>query len=118
VKTAGTVSLERRRFLKQAGMTTAAFATGMYSATAYPATVQPVVPLPYTEQVIDRSAPQDHGKALVNPDMGWTMHFYSNTPLKYGPKQSPSDALDYFPGLSTVYLRLPLAFIEPKEGPL
>ncbi len=22
--------------------------------------------------------PADNGQALVNPDMGWTMHFYSN----------------------------------------
>ena len=29
-------------------------------------------------------APTDHGRALVNPDMGWTMHFYSNVPTNYG----------------------------------
>ena len=26
----------------------------------------------------------DHQKALVNPDMGWTMHFYSNVPSNNG----------------------------------
>ena len=51
---------------------------------------------------------QDTGAALVNPGMGWTMHFYSNVPTNYGSKLSPADTLDDFPGLSTVYLRLPL----------
>ena len=61
-------------------------------------------------------APTDHGRALVNPDMGWTMHFYSNVPTNYGSKLEPEDVLDDFPGLSTVYLRLPWAFIEPEKG--
>ena len=60
--------------------------------------------------------PKDTGSALVNPDMGWTMHFYSNVPANYGSKLEPSDTLDDFPGLSTVYLRVPWAFIEPEEG--
>lgn len=57
----------------------------------------------------------DHQKALVNPDMGWTMHFYSNVPSNYGSKLEPSDIVEYFPGVSTVYLRLPWSFIEPEE---
>jgi hypothetical protein len=60
--------------------------------------------------------PADTGAALVNPDMGWTMHFYSNIPQNYGSKLAPSDTLDDFPGLSTVYLRVPWAFLEPEEG--
>lgn len=60
--------------------------------------------------------PEDSGEALVNPDMGWTMHFYSNIPENYGSKLEPSDTLDDFPGLSTVYLRVPWAFLEPEEG--
>ena len=60
--------------------------------------------------------PEDNGQALVNPDMGWTMHFYSNIPDNYGSKLEPSDTLDDFPGLSTVYLRVPWAFLEPEEG--
>jgi hypothetical protein len=60
--------------------------------------------------------PEDNGAALVNPDMGWTMHFYSNIPQNYGSKLEPSDTLDDFPGLSTVYLRVPWAFLEPEEG--
>ncbi|MDB4332642.1 MAG: beta-galactosidase [Akkermansiaceae bacterium] len=60
--------------------------------------------------------PEDTGEALVNPGMGWTMHFYSNIPKNYGSKLAPSDTLDDFPGLSTVYLRIPWTFIEPEEG--
>jgi hypothetical protein len=60
--------------------------------------------------------PVDTGKALVNPGMGWTMHFYSNIPKNYGSKLAPSDTLEDFPGLSTVYLRVPWAYLEPEEG--
>jgi hypothetical protein len=60
--------------------------------------------------------PKDTGRALVNPSMGWTLHFYSNTPRNYGSKLEPSDTVDDFPGLSTVYLRVPWALIEPEEG--
>lgn len=59
---------------------------------------------------------EDSGAVLVNPGMGWTMHFYSNVPANYGSKLSPADTLDDFPGLSTVYLRLPWAYLEPEEG--
>jgi len=59
---------------------------------------------------------KDTGAALVNPGMGWTMHFYSNVPANYGSKLTPEDTLDDFPGLSTVYLRLPWAYLEPEEG--
>ena len=38
--------------------------------------------------------PEDTGEALVNPGMGWTMHFYSNIPKNYGSKLAPSDTLD------------------------
>jgi hypothetical protein len=60
--------------------------------------------------------PEDTGEALVNPLMGWTMHFYSNIPSNYGSQLAPSDTLDDFPGLSTVYLRVPWSFVEPEEG--
>jgi hypothetical protein len=60
--------------------------------------------------------PKDTGAALINPDMGWTMHFYSNIPENYGSKLEPVDTVDDFPGLSTVYLRVPWAFLEPEEG--
>lgn len=60
--------------------------------------------------------PADTGEALVNPGMGWTMHFYSNIPTNYGSKLEPADTVDDWPGLSTVYLRVPWAFVEPQEG--
>lgn len=58
----------------------------------------------------------DDGRALLNPDMGWTMHFYSNVPTNYGSRLEPSDSLGWFEGCSTIYLRLPWAYIEPEEG--
>ncbi|MFC1600951.1 beta-galactosidase [Candidatus Sumerlaeota bacterium] len=60
--------------------------------------------------------PVDTGVALINPGMGWTMHFYSNVTRNYGSKLEPSDTLEDFPGVSTVYLRLPWAYLEPEEG--
>ncbi|MDG1301164.1 MAG: beta-galactosidase [Opitutae bacterium] len=60
--------------------------------------------------------PQDNGATLINPGMGWTMHFYSNVARNYGSKLAPADTLEDFPGLSTVYLRIPWAYLEPEEG--
>ena len=60
--------------------------------------------------------PQDNGCALVNPGMGWTLHFYSNFIENYGSKLEPADTLDDWPGLSVVYLRVPWSFLEPQEG--
>jgi hypothetical protein len=60
--------------------------------------------------------PVDTGEALVNPGMGWTLHFYSNLIENYGSKLEPSDTLDDWPGLSVIYLRVPWSFLEPNEG--
>jgi hypothetical protein len=60
--------------------------------------------------------PEDTGEALVNPGMGWTLHFYSNYIENYGSKLEPSDTLDDWPGLSVIYLRVPWAYLEPREG--
>lgn len=59
---------------------------------------------------------QDTGAALVNPGMGWMAYFYSNVPANYGSHLSPADTADDFPGLSTVFLRIPWAYLEPQEG--
>jgi len=59
---------------------------------------------------------EDTGEALVNPGMGWGFHYYSNVPTNYGSKLLTTDALDYFPGLSHIYLRIPWAYLEPAEG--
>ena len=58
----------------------------------------------------------DTGEALVNPGMGWTLHFYSNLIENYGSQLAPSDTLEDWPGLSVIYLRVPWSFLEPKEG--
>ena len=60
--------------------------------------------------------PQDDGRALVNPGMGWTMHYYSNVPRNYGSTIEPGDAMEWFPGCSVCYLRIPWAYLEPEEG--
>lgn len=59
----------------------------------------------------------DNGRALVNPGMGWTMHFYSGVPERnYNSTIEQGDSVAWFPGCSTVYLRLPWAHVEPEEG--
>jgi hypothetical protein len=60
--------------------------------------------------------PVDNGKALINPEMGWMLYFYSNVISNYGSKLAPSDTMDDFPGLSTVFMRVPWSFIEIEEG--
>ncbi len=60
--------------------------------------------------------PADTGEALVNPGMGWVLHYYDNSLANYGSRLAPSDALDDFPGLSVIYLRLAWAYLEPEEG--
>jgi len=58
----------------------------------------------------------DNGRALINPMMGWVFHFYSDSRTEFGGNLEPSDTVDDFPGLSTVYLRLPWTYVEPSEG--
>jgi hypothetical protein len=60
--------------------------------------------------------PPDTGEALVNPGMGWVLHYYDNMPANYGSRLEPSDTVDDFPGLSVIYLRLPWSLVEPEEG--
>ncbi len=62
--------------------------------------------------------PVDNKKALINPGMGLQLYYYSNIIPNYGSKLVPSDTVDDFPGISTVYMRLPWSFIEPAEGKL
>jgi len=84
-----------------------AMAVHALAATAAPASVDG-----------DRATarPIDTGAALINPGMGWTLHFYSNIPTNYGSRLAPSDTVDEFPGLAVVYLRIPWSYIEPEEG--
>ena len=57
-------------------------------------------------------APADNGKALVNPGMGWMLYYYSNVLDNYGSKLAPEDTVEDFPGVGTVFLRLPWAFLD------
>ncbi|WP_167618545.1 DUF4832 domain-containing protein [Maribellus sediminis] len=97
--------MNRRTFIRRTGVSTAGLS--MLSFTGFPAV--------YKNSLIS-VVPEDNGKALINPDMGWTMHYYSNIITNYGSRLEPSDTLDDFPGLSTVYLRVPWSFIETEEG--
>lgn len=75
-----------------------------------------VLAAPATAAEVTVVRPADTGEALVNPDMGWTLHFYSNLIENYGSKLAPSDTLDDWPGLSVIYLRVPWSSLEPREG--
>ena len=55
-------------------------------------------------------------EALINPDMGWCFYKYSNRLWAYGINTPTEDTLDWFPGCSTVYLRVLWNDIEPEEG--
>lgn len=60
--------------------------------------------------------PPDHGRALVNPSMGWVLHHYDNSLEKYGSKLALEDTVDDYPGVSVIYLRLAWGLLEPEEG--
>ncbi|MDO4557449.1 MAG: beta-galactosidase, partial [Planctomycetia bacterium] len=89
---------------------------GVADPTAAPGSVVVSEPGGVTDSGVCSFTPVDHGGALLNPDMGWTMHYYSNITTNYGSKLAPSDTLDWFEGCSTIYLRLPWAYLEPEEG--
>ena len=99
--------MRRRNFIKNSAIGTAAFSIAPLAGNSM---------LVRSEAGVNYLKPVDNKKALVNPDMGWTMHYYSNVITNYGSKLEPSDTLDDFPGLSTVYLRVPWSFIELEEG--
>ena len=60
--------------------------------------------------------PANTDDILVNPDMGLVMFHYSNRLWAYGQLQERGDTLDWFPGVTTVYFRLPWCLLEPREG--
>lgn len=120
------MSTNRRNFFKTVGIATAGLATGLHSDLLGMSLVsdqkKESEPLPW-DQVTDdpsitiqRVKPVDHGEALINPGMGWVTYFYSNLYQNYGSKLEPSDSVRYFPGMNTVFLRIPWAFIEPEEN--
>ena len=70
--------------------------------------------LPGAERVVVR--PQDTGAALINPGMGWMFQHYDNDIRRYTLDLDPSDGVEEFPGVSSVYIRLAWSYIEPEEG--
>ncbi len=60
--------------------------------------------------------PEITDEALVNPGMGFVCFYYSNRLWAYGSQNDPGDTMDWFPGVSTIYFRLPWSYLEPEEG--
>jgi hypothetical protein len=120
------MSTDRRKFFKTIGIATAGLATGLRTdLLGIPPGIdqdqiigKPVATPKFDSlsTAINRARPTDHGEALINPGMGWVTYFYSNLYQNYGSKLEPSDTVRYFPGMNTVFLRIPWAFIEPEEN--
>jgi hypothetical protein len=75
--------------------------------------VVPTIPAQPARTVVQ---PKDTGAALVNPGMGWMFHHYDNNLTRYTVDLEPSDFVDEFPGVSSVYMRLDWSNLEPEEG--
>lgn len=97
--------MNRRKFINYAGLAGVAIITNYQNSFASG-----------ENDTLKSIYPTDNNKPLVNPNMGWTMHYYSNNVRNYGSNLEPTDTLDDFPGLSTVYLRIPWSYIEMEEG--
>ena len=106
--------MNRRSLIKQVSIATAGLVISPSATISR--TILPVNENKPFSSELNSVYPKDHGKALINPGMGWTMHFYSNVMANYGSRLEPSDTLDYFPGLSVVYLRIPWSFVEPQKN--
>ena len=108
--------MNRRTLIKQIGLATTGILLSPFDAASRIVLQNPSsVPSERTNH-LNIATPVDHGGALINPGMGWTMHFYSWKMSDYGSRLEPSDVLDDFPGLSTVYLRLPWSSIQPQKN--
>lgn len=60
--------------------------------------------------------PVNTDEILSNPGMGICHYQYSSRIWAYGAQQEPGDTLEWMPGTSVIYMRLPWAYLEPKEG--
>lgn len=63
---------------------------------------------------IDMTSQWDSKTALENPHKGWYHHYPDNHVNKYIIRED-AHLLD-FPGMDHLYLRLPWAYLEPREG--
>ena len=70
----------------------------------------------FAASAVTTVAPKATDEPLVNPDMGWVFYKYSNRLWAYGMNVPNEDTLDWFPGCSTVYLRVLWNDLEPEEG--
>ena len=55
-------------------------------------------------------------EALINPGMGFMCYHMAGRMWAYGAPIPPGDTLDWFPGASVIYMRLPWCELEPEEG--
>ena len=60
--------------------------------------------------------PKNTDAVLTNPGMGIVHFYYSSRIWAYGAQQEPGDVLDWMPGTSVIYMRLPWCYLEPEEG--
>lgn len=119
------MNTNRRKFIKTCSVASVGLATGfrndlrgMSLITDSDRTAMTSRTFPTIETLPSgclRARLTDHGEALINPGMGWVTYFYSNLYQNYGSKLRPSDTVRYFPGMNTVFLRIPWAFVEPEE---
>ena len=104
--------MNRRSFIKKASLGLTAQAVLPNLLRSADAAKEPA--LDHSRWIVRE--PSDHGKALINPGMGYVGYYYSHYLDIYGARLEPSDALESFPGESTVYLRATWAQLEPEEG--
>ena len=60
--------------------------------------------------------PKATDEILANPGMGICHFYYSSRIWAYGAQQEPGDTLDWMPGHTVIYMRLPWCYLEPEEG--
>lgn len=121
-----TMKTNRRNFLKLMGASSMGLAASAHAnilETSYHQKESPVIGSGSHHGVttridgeVSKALLEDNGKALINPGMGWVTYYYSNLFQNYGSKLEPSDTAAYFPGMNTVFFRIPWSFVEPREG--
>ena len=79
-----------------------------------------LVPIEYPPSVstggISYRVLQDNGELLSNPGTGLQHAIYDNFLQHYGGGTPPSDTLDWFEGMTSVYIRVPWSFIQQKDN--
>ena len=60
--------------------------------------------------------PKATDEILCNPGMGFFHFCYSGRLWAYGGELKPGDTLDWMPGTTVTYMRLPWSYLEPEEG--